>query len=285
MTKIQKLLMALMFSATLASAQTIVTVNGKAITVEEIKQRLMMATQGRPGQISPERQNQLFNQFIQDAVEEELVYGAAKKEKIAKTAEYKKQYKILEQKMQKQLSIQIWRQNLLAKIKVSEKDLKNYYKSNKGEFEVKPGVHTRHILLDSEDKAKAMILQLKPLSGNKLNAKFAELAKQNSLCPSKEQGGDLGVYTKDSKIFPEYKEAIFSMKEGTISATPVKSQGGYHVIYLEEVVKASTAPYDQVKEFIKMRVKKEKFREKYIETITALQKKATIVSNKNVQVK
>lgn len=283
MTKVQKLLTALMFTTTLATAQTIVTVNGKAITVEEIKEKLMMATQGRPGQISPQKQNQLFNQFIQKAVEDELVYDAANKSKIQNTAEYKKQYKALLERMQKQLAIQVWKQKLFENIKVSDKDLKKYYNSNKAEFEVKGGVHTRHILVDSEDKAKAMILQLKPLSGKKLETKFAQLARENSSCPSKAQGGDLGVYTKSSQIFPEYKAAIFKMKEGSISNVPVKSQAGYHVIYLQEKVKASVTPFNKVKELIKLRIKKEKFQEIYIDTITALQKKATIIPAKNPQ--
>ena len=282
MTKIQKLLMALMFSTTLASAQTIVTVNGKAITVEEIKEKLMMATQGRPGQISPEKQNQLFNQFIQKAVEDELVYGDAKKTKVEQSAEYKEQYKILVNRMKKQLAIQVWKKQLHDNIKVSQKELKDYYNKNKGEFEIKEGVHTRHILVDTEDKAKALILQLKPLSGDKLKVKFAQLAKENSFCPSKAQGGDLGIYTKESPIYPEYKAAIFSMKEGSISEKPVKSQGGYHVIYLEEKIKGSVAPFDKVKPLIEARIKNEKFREKYAEKLAQLEKKASIVPNKNI---
>jgi len=283
MTKIQKLLTALMFSVTLASAQTIVTVNGTPITVEEIKEKLMMATQGRPGQISPEKQNQLFNQFIQKAVEDELVYVDAKKTKIQQSAEYKKQYKILVERMQKQLAIQVWKKKLHDNIKVTEKELKDYYKNNKGEFEIKEGVHTRHILVDTEEKAKKLITQLKPLSGDKLTAKFAELAKANSSCPSSAQGGDLGIYTKDSPIYPEYKKAIFSMKEGSISDKPVHSQGGYHVIYLEEKIKGSIAPFDKVKPLIEARIKNEKFREKYSQKLMQLEKAAKIVPNKNIQ--
>jgi parvulin-like peptidyl-prolyl isomerase len=281
MTKIQKLLTAVMFSTTLASAQTIVTVNGKAITVEEIKEKLMMATQGRPGQISPEKQNQLFNQFIQKAVEDELVYGDAKKTKVEQSAEYKKQYKILVDRMKKQLAIQVWKKQLHDKIKVTQKELKDYYKNNKEEFVEKESVHARHILVKTQEEANKIIAELKHLSGAKLKSKFEELARAKSTGPSGPKGGDLGTFGRGQMV-PAFNDAVFSMKEGSITTTPVKTQFGYHVIYLEKKMKASTVAFDKVKTLIERRIKNEKFREKYAEKLSQLEKKASIVPNNKV---
>jgi parvulin-like peptidyl-prolyl isomerase len=281
MNKIQKLLTVLMFSTTLASAQTIVTVNGKAITVEEIKEKLMMATQGRPGQISPEKQNQLFNQFIQKAVEDELVYADAKKTKVEQSAEYKEQYKILVNRMKKQLAIQVWKKQLHDKIKVTEKELKDYYKNNKEEFVEKESVHARHILVETQEDANKIIAELKPLSGAKLKSKFEELARAKSTGPSGPQGGDLGTFGRGQMV-PAFNDAVFSMKEGSVTTTPVKTQFGYHVIYLEKKMKASTLAFDKVKTLIERRIKGEKFREKYAEKLSQLEKKASIVPNNEV---
>lgn len=89
-------------------------------------------------------------------------------------------------------------------------------------------VHARHILLASEDDARAVIVEL----GN--GADFAELAKSRSKDPSAQQnGGDLGFFAKEAMV-PEFAEAAFAMSPGEISKDPVKSQFGWHVILVEE---------------------------------------------------
>ncbi len=88
-------------------------------------------------------------------------------------------------------------------------------------------VHARHILLASEDDAKAVITDLEG------GADFAELAKEKSTGPSGPQGGDLG-YFKMGQMVPEFGDAAFSMEIGSTSAEPVKTQFGFHVIKVED---------------------------------------------------
>jgi peptidyl-prolyl cis-trans isomerase C len=84
-------------------------------------------------------------------------------------------------------------------------------------------VHARHILLESEDEAKAVVEQLQG------GADFATLAQERSTGPSAQSGGDLG-YFKREQMVPEFAEAAFALQPGEVTTEPVKTQFGWHVI-------------------------------------------------------
>ena len=275
MNKVAILLSALLLTGAVASAKTLVSVNGKPITQEEVDQELMQATQGRFNQVPADRQAAFRQQVLQQLIGKELIYDDAKKSGITKSAEYKKEYKKLEQRMKKELAIQVWQKKLLDSIKISNKELKDYYKKNIDEFREKESVHARHILVKTEAEANKIINQLKSLSGQKLKEKFIELAKKDSTGPSGPNGGDLGYFSKGQMV-PAFNDKVFSMKKGTITKKPVKTQFGYHIIYLEDKKPSMTRSFDEVKPFIEQRLKMEKFKEVMKKKMDALQKKATI---------
>ena len=117
------------------------------------------------------------------------------------------------------------------------------YANKPGEVEV----HARHILVDSEDKAKAIIAQL-----NK-GADFAALAKENSKDPAAQNGGDLGFFKKADMV-PEFADAAFALKPGQFTQTPVKTQFGWHVIKVDEVRTAAAPSFDQVRDEIRQQI-------------------------------
>ena len=275
MNKVTILLSALLLTGVVASAKTLVSVNGKPITQEEVDQELMQATQGRFNQVPADRQAAFRQQVLQQLIGKELIYDDAKKSGITKSAEYKREYKKLEERMKKELAIQVWQKKLLDSIKISNKELKDYYKKNIDEFREKESVHARHILVKTEDEAKKIIAQLKSLSGDKLKEKFISLAKKESTGPSGPNGGDLGYFSKGQMV-PAFNDKVFSMKKGTITTEPVKTQFGYHVIYLEDKKPSMTRSFDEVKAFIEQRLKMEKFKAVMKKKMDELQKKATI---------
>jgi len=275
MNKVAILLSALLLTGAVASAKTLVSVNGKPITQEEVDQELMQATQGRFNQVPADRQAAFRQQVLQQLIGKELIYDDAKKSGITKSAEYKAEYKKLEERMKKELAIQVWQKKLLDGIKISNKELKDYYKKNIDEFREKESVHARHILVKTEAEANKIISQLKSLSGEKLKEKFIELAKKESTGPSGPNGGDLGYFSKGQMV-PEFNDKVFSMKKGTITKKPVKTQFGYHIIYLEDKKPSMTRSFDEVKAFIEQRLKMEKFKEVMKKKMDELQKKATI---------
>jgi parvulin-like peptidyl-prolyl isomerase len=275
MNKVTMLLSGLLLSGSIAAAQTLVTVNGKAITQEDVNTELMSATQGRVNQIPAERLETFKKQVLQQLIGKEIIYDDAKKSGILNSPEYKTEYNKLLNRMKKELAIQVWQKKLLDSIKVSDKELKDYYKKNKDEFNEKASVHARHILVKTKEEADKIINQLKNLHGEKLKEKFIELAKKESTGPSGPKGGDLGYFAQGQMV-PAFNKAVFSMKKGTVTLTPVKTQFGYHIIYLEDKKPAMTKKFDEVKTFIEQRLKMEKFKKVFKEKMDELQKKATI---------
>jgi peptidyl-prolyl cis-trans isomerase C len=126
-------------------------------------------------------------------------------------------------------------------------------------------VKARHILVKTEDEAKAII---KDLDAGK---DFATLAKEKSTDPNKDDGGDLGYFTKE-RMVPEFSEAAFALEKGTYTKTPVKSQFGYHVILLEDKRLQPPPPLAQVEPQVKQLV----MRDKYLALLAAAKKDAGV---------
>jgi peptidyl-prolyl cis-trans isomerase C len=100
-------------------------------------------------------------------------------------------------------------------------------------------IHARHILVPTEDEAKAALARIKG------GEDFAKVATELSKDPSAD-GGDLGWFTKD-RIVPEFSDAAFKLKKGEVS-DPVKTQFGWHIIKIEDVRTKSFPPFEQVKD-------------------------------------
>src|SRR5207245_8978843 len=106
----------------------------------------------------------------------------------------------------------------------------------------------RHILVEKEDDAKALIKQING------GAKFEDLAKKNSKDPgSAENGGDLDWANPQSYV-PEFSQAMMALKKGEMTQAPVKSQFGFHIIKLEDTRDAKFPPYEEVKPQIEQRL-------------------------------
>lgn len=269
----KKIISAILVTTSILSAQTLVTVNGTKITQSDVDSALMNATQGRFNQVPPEKQIEFRRQVLEQLVAKELIYSDAKKTGVLKTTEFNTEYKKVQAKVKKEIAVQIWQKKQLDKVKVSEKESKKYYNENKGEFKEQDSVHARHILVKTQEEADALLKDLK-LKGKALKEKFIALAKEKSVGPSGPKGGDLGYFAKGQMV-PEFNDKVFSMKVGTVSKA-VKTQFGYHIIYLEDKKSAKNLSFKEVKSFIEQRLKLEKFKTTIASTMKKLQDKATI---------
>lgn len=111
---------------------------------------------------------------------------------------------------------------------VTDAAVKARYDEEAKTFPEQREVRASHILVKTEEEAKAIIEQLKG------GADFATLAKEKSTdTASGKQGGDLSWFTKDMMV-KEFADAAFELKKGETSQTPVKSQFGYHIIRLDD---------------------------------------------------
>lgn len=255
----------LAISTTTLSAAEYGSVNGEKITKQDIATFLR-----NPNIKFDTLPKKSKDKVIEQIIEKKLLTSNAVKSGVSKDKAYKEALVNLE----KDLALEVWMQNEFKKIKVSDKEQKAYYDKNKAQFKVPTTLEARHILSKTEAESKAIIKDLDKAKDKK--AKFVELAKNKSVGPSGPKGGYLGKFP-ESQMVPEFSKAAKVLKKGTYSKTPVKTQYGFHVIYLEDKIAAKTLSYDEVKKRIKQVLVQEKFRSKIKATTDSLRKKAKIV--------
>lgn len=140
-------------------------------------------------------------------------------------------------------------------ITITDDEIVQYFEENKDTFNQEEQVRARHILVETEEKAKEVKVKLDA------GGDFAELAKEYSFDGSKDIGGELGFFGR-GRMVPEFEEAAFSLKINEISE-PVKSQFGYHIIQVEERKEAKEAKLDESKDKIRESILNEKINEAY----------------------
>ena len=168
---------------------------------------------------------------------------------------------------------------------MTEAEAKAFYDANTKEFANPDLVKASHILFRlppdatpeqakaAEKKAKAAIVRAN--SGED----FAKLASELSEEPGAAQrGGDLGYFPKD-KMVPEFADAAFAQKVNTVSATPVKTKFGYHVIKVTDKKPAGTASFDEAKQQIIAFLQAQKRRQIFKGIIQDLKQSAKIENN------
>src|SRR6195256_3093108 len=126
-----------------------------------------------------------------------------------------------------------------GKAATTDDAMKKVYEEASKQITGEQEVHARHILVETEDEAKAVAEELKK------GADFAELAKKKSKDPGASDGGDLGFFTKEQMV-PEFSAVAFTLEPGKIS-DPVKSQFGWHIINVEEKRSRKAPDFEQVK--------------------------------------
>ena len=148
------------------------------------------------------------------------------------------------------------------RVSVADDELQEYYDLNRSEFEQAETAEARHILFkldagaSAEEVAKVEQKAREVLKLARSGQDFAELARQYSQGPSKDQGGFLGAFTRDAMVAP-FAEKAFSMKAGEISE-PVRTEFGWHIIKLEKITPASVQSLDQAKAGILQKLKAER---------------------------
>jgi peptidyl-prolyl cis-trans isomerase C len=181
--------------------------------------------------LSPQYQSaplqQIYPQLVQQLVDNKLVADAAKTAKIGDDPDYKAQLA----KEQEQLMANFYMRQLVIKAR-SDEALHAYYDKWVKDQPAVDEVHARHILVATEDEAKAIVADLDK------GGDFTKLANEKTTDKSgSKDGGDLGWLSKEHLV-PEFANAAFALKKGEYTKTPVKTQFGYHVILVEDTRKA-----------------------------------------------
>jgi len=271
MLKIAKtsLLTVAMMATALTASDILVTVNGKNITKQEAEIFVNASSpQAHFSTLDKTQQDMIVDRLVEKTLFTEL----ASKEGIDKKPEFQRNMK----KIKEELLVNMWMKEQMDNAVVSDSEAKTFYEKNAEKFKQKDSVHARHILVKDEKTAQTLIDEMKDLKGDALKTKFIELAKSKSTGPSGPKGGDLGSFTKGQMV-PEFSKAVWALNVGDITKAPVKTQFGYHVIYLEDKKPASSVPYEQVKDKIVATLKQKQFATKVAEVAKELKSKATII--------
>ena len=206
---------------------------------------------------SPQAKQQVLEQIIAF----HLFHKMAIEEKITESKEYKEMI----EKMKVELASHMAATSIIEGVKVEEAEEKAFYEENPDLFEAQAQVSAKHILIENEDSANDIAKEIAD------GLAFEEAAKKYSTCPSKEQGGDLGYFSKGQMV-PEFERAAFEGEIGKVIG-PVQTQFGYHLIRVEDKKEGSVVPFEQVQDQIHQQLIQNKQKEVYDTKVKELEAK------------
>ncbi len=262
---------ALLFSCAKRGEQTseyIAKVGSEVITKDDVNREL----KALPLQIQNMFQGaQGIEKFVDELVKKEMLYQEAKKKGLENNPEYKKKiddYKKLT------LVGMLLEKEIEEKVKVSDKDVKDYYEAHKAELTANNQVRASHILVKTEEEAKKIMDQLKK------GGDFAKIAREKSIdTGSAKKGGDLGFFSRGQMV-PEFEKLAFGLKEGEIGG-PVKTQFGYHIIKVTGKKEGQVVEFDKVKNLLKQKLVAEKQKDVFDSYVNSLKNVYKIDINKD----
>lgn len=216
----------------------VATVNGTAIHLSDVTE----AAQSLPDEVRSMPPAVLFPMLLDQMVDRQALVIAAKKNGLEHDP-------TVEHAMARATD-QVLQNALLSREiapSVTDAALHARYDASIANKSGEPEAHARHILVDSEDKAKAIIVQLDK------GADFTALAKKESSDPAAANGGDLGFFKKNDMV-PEFANAAFALKPGEVTQTPVHTQFGWHVIKLDELRSAPVPTFEQSRDELRQEI-------------------------------
>lgn len=234
---------ALLGAAAPAAAQNLAVVNGKPIAQAQFDYFIGQFVQsGR--ERTPELETHVKDELIRRAVYEQ----AALKDGLEKDKDFQQELALARQTLLiRALFLKEQKANPVTDAEIKA-EYDRFVEANKGDE-----YHTAHILVETEEEAKAIIATLK-----KDPKKFEALAKEKSKDPgSATRGGDLG-WANPATFVPEFSEAMVKLEKGKFTQEPVKTQFGWHILQLKDSRAAKPPALDAVKPQIEQALAEQK---------------------------
>ena len=266
--------------ASAADPEILARVGNKNITKADIEALISFypANQQAIIRMDPKNEEALLNNYVTILA----VAETARRQGFDKEKNMRKQIQILSDEHLAKGYVQ---KNVLSKVKVTDKDVEEYYKNHPKEFEKPETVKARHILIGfkgdmTEDQKKELRKKAEDvLKKAKGGDDFAQLASEYSDDPgSKTKGGELGYFPKGNMV-PEFENAAFNLKPGEISNV-IETPYGYHIIKVEDKKAGEMPAFDSIKEQVRVKATQDAEQKKINEFIEKAKKdtKATIYS-------
>jgi len=209
----------------------VAVVEGQPVYQSEV----IAAFRSLPPKVQKQGLDKVYERVLEMMVERKMMTIFGRREKYDQDPEVKRRMELAED----QFIREVYLDKLIRKY-LTEERIRAHYDEVVRKNPPTKEVRARHILVDSESKAKELAAQAKK------GGDFSKLASKNSIGPSAQRGGDLGYFTAGEMVKP-FSDVAFKLKKGEVSATPVKTQFGWHVIKVEDVRTRKVPSYDKVK--------------------------------------
>lgn len=168
---------------------------------------------------------------------------------------------LFREELAERILVRRMRAQIQQPVVVSEAALKAHYNKHKDEYTAPERVSAQHILIhineerpngeaEARQKAQRIITELNQ------GKSFAELAKQSDDTTNNEKAGQLPLFTRGEMV-PAFENAVWSMQPGETSASPVKTEFGYHIIRRGPTVAAGPRPFEEAKNSFAARLQAE----------------------------
>jgi peptidyl-prolyl cis-trans isomerase C len=218
-------------SAAHADPKVLAKIDGVDITADDLNDAMADIGPGLPEKLEGADREKYVLDYLIDL---KLVAKKAAEQKLDGTPEFARKLAYFKDKLEMEALL-----GSVAKGAMTDEAEHKAYDAAAAQQPPEPEIHARHILVPTEEEAKAALARVKA------GEDFAKVATELSKDPGGE-GGDLGWFTKD-RMVPEFSEAAFKLEPGQVS-DPVKTQFGWHIIKVEEKREKTFPPFEQVKE-------------------------------------
>lgn len=219
-----------------AYATPVVTINGISLTQQDYEQYVEIRSQKTKTNVTPDKQT-----IIDEMIDRELLRQDALNNKLDQDPKFMEQLKQLRDNLLMSFALQTY----LANNKITDATVRNFYNQRITQIKMPKQYKARHILVESETEAKAIIVEIEK------GKSFGKLAKaKSSDLGSAKQNGSLGWVTKQ-KLVPSFGNAMEKLAKGEYTKTPVKSRFGWHIIKVEGIKFQQAPAFNLVKEQIR----------------------------------
>ena len=278
-----------------ASSPVLVRVDSRTVSLDQFR-REFAKTLPAGQELSADEKSELERAFLVQVIDRELTLAEAERLQIKVTSaeadqaiqEYRAEYPdssfdaVLaergisfadwRQELERGLLVEkVMRQAVDVRIGVSEAEIENYYREHQDEFNRPDQVRARQIVVGSQEEGERILALLQQ------GRPFPAVAKEFSLSPDAEQGGDLGFFAR-GEMPPEFDKVVFTLATGRISDL-VRSEYGYHIFLVEERRPAQRLSLDQVREKIRDGLLADRQEQAYQSWLQELRSRAKIDMN------
>ena len=234
----------------------VATINGKRVPESVFRLQTLAAARKNADDLTPDERKAVLNDLVGLYLlgDEARAQGLLTERAIAAQIELARI----------QLEARLMATRFLEKNQATDDEMKAVYDQNLPRLGGQQQFKAKNILVNTKEEAEVVIKQLQQ------GKRFADLAKERANGPTGPNGGDLGWFTADTMVQPVV-EAARAMKVGTFSTEPIKSEFGYHVLFLEDERTQDAPSFDSMRNDLKTAVERDKL-QKHIQGLIAAAK-------------